>query len=104
MSKIKIYPKFCESENCNKGICEGWTNEHINLCDDCFDKEEDWKKDAYAMIVLIRKKIGKKTLKKSGASLKKTILIIQIYIELLGMLKNWTGFLMKKGSGLTWTD
>ena len=46
MSKIKIYPKFCESENCNKEICEGWTNEHINLCDDCFDKEEDWKKDA----------------------------------------------------------
>jgi hypothetical protein len=46
MSKIKLYPKFCEAENCNKGICEGWTNEHINLCDSCFNKEEDWKQDA----------------------------------------------------------
>ena len=46
MSKIKIYPKFCESENCNKGINEGWTNDQINICVDCFEKDKDWKKDA----------------------------------------------------------
>ena len=44
--KIKIYPKFCEGENCNKGINEGWTNDHINICDSCFEKEEEWKADA----------------------------------------------------------
>jgi hypothetical protein len=44
--KIKLYPKFCEGENCNKGINEGWTNDHINICDSCFEKEEEWKADA----------------------------------------------------------
>lgn len=44
--KINLYPKQCESYECKKGINEGWTNDFINICDSCFEKEEDWKADA----------------------------------------------------------
>jgi len=46
MQKIKLYPKCCESSECEKGINEGWTNDFINICDSCFEKEEIWKADA----------------------------------------------------------
>ena len=45
MSKVKIFPKYCET--CSKGICEGYTayDETVKLCQSCFDKDEEWQKD-----------------------------------------------------------
>ena len=48
MSKLKIYPKFCDT--CSKGICEGYTayDETVKLCQSCFDKDDEWQKDFMA--------------------------------------------------------
>lgn len=45
MSKVKIFPKYCET--CSKGICEGYTayDETVKLCQSCFDKDDEWQKD-----------------------------------------------------------
>lgn len=45
MSKIKIYPKYCDG--CNKGIMEGYTgnDETVKMCQSCFNKDKDWQTD-----------------------------------------------------------
>ena len=76
--KIKLYPKCCRRK-LQQGINEGWTNDHMNICDSCFEKEEEWKADA----------------KEQWDKHEKQFLS-QTHIELHGMLKSWIGFLMKR--------
>ena len=42
--KTCLYPRQCDVSG--KGICEGWTDEHIIMSDECFEKNPEWKEMA----------------------------------------------------------